>query len=56
MFLERGQVPAVDDTWLRGADLMVMPAISVGGYPIVAELEDVRIELDESTMRRRDIR
>ena len=35
---------------------MVMPAISVGGYPIVAELEDVRIDLDESTMRRRDIR
>ena len=51
IFSERGQVPAVDETWLRGAELMVMPAVSVGGYPIVAELEDVRIVLDESRMR-----
>ena len=51
IFLESGQVPAVDETWMRGAELMVMPAVSVGGYPIVAELEDVRIELDESVLR-----
>lgn len=51
VFLDRGQVPAVDSTWLRGAELMIMPAVSVGGYPIVAELEDVHIELDESALR-----
>ncbi len=51
IFLESGQVPAVDATWLGGAELMIMPSVSVGGYPIVAELEDVRIELDESVLR-----
>ena len=55
MFIERGQVPAVDETWLGGAELMVMPAVSVGGYPIVAELEDVRIVLDENRMRARAV-
>ena len=30
---------------------MIIRTMSVGGYPIVAELEDVRIELDESVLR-----
>ncbi len=51
VFLDRGQAPAVDSTWLLGAELMIMPAVSVGGYPIVAELEDVHIELDERALR-----
>ena len=51
VFLESGQVPAVDETWLQSAELMILPTVSVGGFPIVAELEDVRIELDESVLR-----
>jgi hypothetical protein len=51
IYRESGQVPAVDATWMRGAELMIMPSVSVGGYPIVAELEDVHIELDESVLR-----
>ena len=51
IFQESGQVPAVDATWMRGAELMIIPSVSVGGYPIVAELDDVHIELDQSALR-----
>ncbi|MEE8147932.1 MAG: hypothetical protein V3T24_10030 [Longimicrobiales bacterium] len=45
VFNEEGRERAVDETWTEGAELMIMPSVSVGGYPIVAEVEDVRIKL-----------
>ena len=51
VFTESGRERAVDETWTDGAELMIMPTVSVGGYPVVAELEDVRIELDEEGLR-----
>jgi len=51
VFTDDGRVRAVDETWTRGAELMIIRTASVGGYNIALE-QDVRIESDGITPRR----
>ena len=47
VFTESGRERAVDEAWTEGAELVILSSESVGGYPIVAEHGDVRIELEQ---------
>ena len=46
VFAEGGWVRAVDETWTQGAELMIIRTASAGGYNVVIEPQDVRIQLD----------